>query len=76
MHAQDEMDIQALKAGSDTGKPKNIKIKHFQPTGGNQKEIIARSASSLILDYLEKVKLGILDPKKLGILDPKKLGIL
>ncbi|CAL1290936.1 unnamed protein product [Larinioides sclopetarius] len=44
MHAQDEMDIQALKAGTDTGKPKNIKIKHFQPTGGNQKEVIARSA--------------------------------
>ncbi|GFT05924.1 hypothetical protein TNCV_3926701 [Trichonephila clavipes] len=49
MHAQDEMDIQALKAGTDTGKPniKNIKIKHFQPTGGNQKEIIARSATAV-----------------------------
>ncbi|GFY41039.1 tankyrase-1 [Trichonephila inaurata madagascariensis] len=65
MHAQDEMDIQALKAGTDTGKPnvKNIKIKHFQPTGGNQKEIIARSAKpvSTRMQIREMLSNGSLD---------------
>ncbi|GFQ67824.1 tankyrase-1 [Trichonephila clavata] len=65
MHAQDEMDIQALKAGTDSGKPniKNIKIKHFQPTGGNQKEIIARSAKpvSTRMQIREMLSNGSLD---------------
>ncbi|GIY37785.1 tankyrase-1 [Caerostris extrusa] len=47
MHAQDEMDIQALKAGTDVGKPnmRSLRIKNLQPTGGGgQGDIIARSA--------------------------------
>ncbi|XP_035230763.1 LOW QUALITY PROTEIN: uncharacterized protein LOC118202692, partial [Stegodyphus dumicola] len=45
MHARDEMDIQALKEGHDTGKsPKRTKMKHFQSNDGNKKEVVARSA--------------------------------
>lgn len=46
MHAQDEMDIESLKEGTDPVKlQKPIKIiKHFQQNG-NHKEVISRSAS-------------------------------
>lgn len=49
MHAQDEMDLQALREGNEAKKPKEPpKIKHFVANGGTQKEKeppVAKSAS-------------------------------
>ena len=51
MHAQDEMDLEALKEGNDSKVKKPPKIKHFVTNGDTSKDketSIAKSASKLL----------------------------